>query len=719
MPKWNGGVIGVANNPTISSAKGIWSLSEATKAIRAGLWPPSNAGADPYFENVTMLLSANGTDGTNNSSFLDSSGNGLHPNRSGNTTQGTFTPFSKPDGRWSNYFDGTGDYLTAGTNSAFAFGTGDFTIECWIYLTGANVNYRGIVSTRSSSGSGNGWVLATDASGNIYIYSNAFLVQASSAIVPNTWYHVAVCRASGTTTLYLNGVSKATSTTARDYTDSGLAISNDPYVSGEVWQGYITGMRLVKGTAVYTSAFTPPTAPPTAITNTSLLTCQSNRFIDNSTNAFAITRNGDVSVQTFSPFPTLTAYAAGTNGGSGYFDGTGDFLSVTNNAAFDFGSGDMTIECWFYITGNAALNNDSVRDACLFSSFPASGTLTTTYDLNVGGNGSTTGTGISFGRRASGTNTTLTYTATITQGSWHHVAVVRTSSTLSLYLDGSRVAQNTSFSGNIDSGGHTIRVGTLGFAGYLNEFPGYISGLRMLKGTAQYSGATYTLPTAPLTAITNTSLLCNFTNGGIIDNAMSNDLETVGGAQISTTQSKFGGASMYFDGNGDYLYVAPSNNLPFLFGSGDFTVEAWIYPSSVSGYQYICSVWGTSGQSDTTYSSWQLRTNSANLETVLQSGSTTTSITGSGTSLSANTWQHVALTRASNTVRLFINGTQVASQAYSSTLNSPASAFVVGLQISNLNPYTGYIDDLRVTKGYARYTANFTAPTAPFVTFGD
>ena len=56
MPKWNGGVIGVANNPTISSAKGIWSLSEATKAIRAGLWPPSNAGADPYFENVTMLL---------------------------------------------------------------------------------------------------------------------------------------------------------------------------------------------------------------------------------------------------------------------------------------------------------------------------------------------------------------------------------------------------------------------------------------------------------------------------------------------------------------------------------------------------------------------------------------------------------------------------------------------------------------------------------------
>jgi hypothetical protein len=75
--------------------------------------------------------------------------------------------------------------------------------------------------------------------------------------------------------------------------------------------------------------------------------------------------------------------------------------------------------------------------------------------------------------------------------------------------------------------------------------------------------SSFTPPTAPLTAVTNTQLLCNFTNAGILDNAMMNDLETVGNAQISTSVKKYGTGSMYFDGTGDWLSVPKCQTLEF------------------------------------------------------------------------------------------------------------------------------------------------------------
>jgi hypothetical protein len=221
---------------------------------------------------------------------------------------------------------------------------------------------------------------------------------------------------------------------------------------------------------------------------------------------------------------------------------------------------------------------------------------------------------------------------------------------------------------------------------------------------------TLTIPTAPLTAITNTQLLTNFTNAGITDATAKNVFETGGNAQISTAQSKFGGSSILFDGTDDFL-SAPYSPL-FNFGTGQFTIECWVNFTTLSGNRMIFDTytaaslgggyqlyWRGTGTSITFY---------ANGVIVAQS---------SFTSHSTSVWYHVAVTRdASNVVRIFIDGTQYASATYATAIDMATTGKVgVGIQVSTLtNDLAGYIDDLRVTNGFARYTANFTPPTAAF-----
>jgi hypothetical protein len=167
----------------------------------------------------------------------------------------------------------------------------------------------------------------TSESSSLYNYNSA-VGNSTTNVSLNTWTHIAVTRVGTTLTYYINGVASGTGTSSANISDTAVqvmrgfgGITNSPI-------GYISNLRTVVGTAVYTGNFTPSTTPLTAISGTSLLTCQSNRFKDNSTNNFTITRNGDVSVQRFSPFSPTAAYSAATIGGSGYFNGTTDYISI-------------------------------------------------------------------------------------------------------------------------------------------------------------------------------------------------------------------------------------------------------------------------------------------------------------------------------------------------------------------------------------------------------
>jgi len=211
------------------------------------------------------------------------------------------------------------------------------------------------------------------------------------------------------------------------------------------------------------------------------------------------------------------------------------------------------------------------------------------------------------------------------------------------------------------------------------------------------------------------TLLLNYTNGGIYDATSKNDLETVGNAQISTAISaKWGTGSMYFDGTGDYLVWPSSQTL--IFGTADFTIEMWVNRSSTQNSvstlfaQSPGSTYFVIHNNDPTY---------VNRITVYVDnyGAGTRVLTG-GTTLSADTWYHVAITRASGVWRLFVNGTSDSS-TYTNTANPTPSGSVnlIGARsTSSPLPFTGYIQDARITTGYARYTTNFTPPTAAFPT---
>ena len=173
----------------------------------------------------------------------------------------------------------------------------------------------------------------------------------------NKWYHVVVASNATTLSLFVDGTRVATVTAgiSKPTTRTTVRVGND--LGGTGMTGYLSNVRFVSGANAYDasqSSITVPTTALTAVSGTQLLTCQSNRFIDNSSNAFALTVNGTPSVQAFSPFAPTAAYSAATNGGSGYFDGSGDYLvEGTSTTDFNLSTGDWAIDFWVYKTSAA------------------------------------------------------------------------------------------------------------------------------------------------------------------------------------------------------------------------------------------------------------------------------------------------------------------------------------------------------------------------------
>jgi hypothetical protein len=297
---------------------------------------------------------------------------------------------------------------------------------------------------------------------------------------------------------------------------------------------------------------------------------------------------------------------------------------------------------------------------------------------------------------------------------WYHLAVGYDGTTTRLWVNGISVDSNTSGYG-VQLSTSSFRLGGDNAVSVLECLQGFMGNARFVRSDVYgVSNTTITVPTAPLTAISNTQFLGNYTNAGIPDLAMQNDLQTVGNAQVSTSVKKYGTGSLAFDGSGDYLLSNPPSTSLYAFGTGDFTIECWAYFNVVNADQTLYD-----GRPTSTNGAYQHIYLEGATGKILYQANTSIQITATS-ALSATTWYHIALCRSGTNTKLFINGVQSGS-TYTDSTNYTVAANrpIIGANGSNTSVFNlnGYIDDLRVTNGYARYTTTFTPPTAALPTY--
>jgi hypothetical protein len=251
----------------------------------------------------------------------------------------------------------------------------------------------------------------------------------------NTWSHIAVVRSSSVTKIYLNGAQVASIADTNNYTGTPTrTIGSNGGTNSPL---YMSNVRIVKGTAVYTTAFTPPTAALTNITNTTLLTAQSNKFIDNSSSPNTLTLVGSPQIQPASPFFALGAYTNTNVGGSMYFNGSTDYVNTAIISSLTPNYGDYTVEYWVYMTSTARGDHFYLAGGTTRIIVYYSGTAWAYLENSTS--------------RISSTNNNNTY-------GWHHIAVSRASNTVSMYVDGSRIGTYSS-AYNLSDSNYYIQLG--------------------------------------------------------------------------------------------------------------------------------------------------------------------------------------------------------------------------------------------------------------------
>ena len=325
-------------------------------------------------------------------------------------------------------FDGTNDYVSVASTTDFAFGTGDFTVEAWVRRDGTQTDSCGIVCIDNTAGDTN-WQLNFGATSQSTVNAIAFNIgsggganDVNSGVVPDkTWTHAAVTRSGTDLRLFVDGIEVDSATSSDDLSDDdgikiGLNRGGTKYLNGQV-----SNVRLVKGTALYTSNFTPPTKILTAVDNTVLLTCQGNTIRDGSIGIHTVTANNGAAANLGFPSSAYT------------LDGTDDYVDL---GQIDL-QRDFTLEGWFY--------HDSTSSS---RAFFGQGIQSSNQGLHI--QTTTNGTKIRFGMYANDRD----FTVTTSTGLWYHYVFTYDDSSLvkrayrnGVELSGSDVSGPTTYTG--------------------------------------------------------------------------------------------------------------------------------------------------------------------------------------------------------------------------------------------------------------------------------
>lgn len=597
------------------------------------------------------------------------------------------------------------------------------TMEAWIRPT--NVTGDKITFIVYSS-SGVFQLVVGVLNGTAFMYAGG--TSNGGTVAVNTWYHLAWVQTPSSMVLYLNGTAVAYRGALPEISNAIIRIGGDPTGTTGM-NGHIDEIR-ISDIARYTSNFTAPTAPFVNDANTLLLihangTDAITYFEDDNgiRGQIGITPSGNAQIST----------AVSKFNGSSYLgDGTGDFLNVGDTGDFAFGTGNFTIEGWIYNTKASSTRKTGIISKRNYDNINAGG-----WGLYV-----ITSTGrIGWENLFSGGTVYESANSTIAANTWYHFAVVRNgsgSNNVTIYVDG---VSKVTFTSTTDyTNVNQLKIGTFHDSTNNNVptdsvvWQGYIDEIR-ISNSARYTG-NFTAPSAPFVNDTNTLLLMHM-NGSNTTTVFRDDngstrspinITTVGNAAVSTTQSKFGGSSVYFNGtNGgsaNYLNgfwndatIQTITNMP---NYTNYTVEFWLYVPSSPGFTNLqdgdtpASVCiGLQNPTDYPFA-WSfgvLNNATVRFAYLYNSSYSNYAQITSSTTLASNTWYHLAFVKTGSGIKIYIDGTERASGTLTGTMWIQNHGLSIG-SYYRARPNI-WMDEIRISSTN-RYTANFTAPTAPF-----
>ena len=565
-------------------------------------------------------------------------------------------------------------YLKVPQHSSLELGTGDYCIECWVRPTASGSPNEGIWTYGSYDG--NGGMLAWIHGNELKIFcvrTGANICTSNNWRQQNTWTHLAVARYSGTTKTFSNGVEIGTSTEQNNDNVGEAANNQNQFFLGcersngnnigGYFEGNISNMRIVKGSAVYTSNFTPPTNSLTSGTNTVVLFCQSSTSATAATKTpITITSNGNPTANGFGPFTAS--------------DGEGGLVwlkSRTQN--YDHWLFDTVRGTNFPLRSNL-YNAATDVGSTYFNSFNNSG-------FTVGSNGSTNYTGVDFSswsfRKSKGFFDIVSWTGND---------------------NGSRqIAHNLGCQPGLIILKNTSRNGTNWMVWHKDigatEFLELNATSAKSNDPNLFGGSSSTSPTST-----------NFTIGGG-ESANKNGDDFIaylfaGGESTAATAR-----SVHFNGSSGYLNTTSSSS-DLTMGTGDFTIECWVSKDAQT-HKGIWQISSTSGGMTTSNYGDTIALGYQNGVWQIYGGGTYKN--SQSYDITVNEWYHTAYVRSSGVSTLYVNGIPVITQ--SDTNNYDGTYMVIGAYYNTSYLHNGKISNFRVIKGQALYTSSFRPPTEP------